>query len=400
MWRYIKILLVLLGVMHLVGFGLNAQAQLAGGEGLLLAPGHPLGGDFVNLYAAARLALAGRIGEIFDPATFAAFEASIIPGEIGVRLWAYPPTSLFLAAPFGLFDFLVGLALWSLAGLVMLGYGARRIGLGWVETTIVLLSPGAVHSVYFGQTGNLATGLLLVALATWRPGMLRPGIAAALLTIKPQTGFLLPLDWLVGRRWGPIAVAVVATVVLFGASVLVFGPSAWSDYLGKSLPFLELVEREATGPFLHMIPSTFIAGRVLGMSSGPALAVHVVVAVLVFTVLVWRLIATASPQRRAMMVLFATPLISPYLHSYDLALVAAGCMLLGRELVRTMRARDLLIGILVVVGWAFANILMGVNRAGVPIGPGIAMLLFAVAAFVPSGGGKTAQTEPEVPSAH
>lgn len=387
MWRYVKILLVLLGLLHLVSFGLNAQAQLAGSEGLLLAPGHPVGGDFVNLYAAGKLALAGRIAEIFDPAQFAAFEASIIPGEIGVRLWAYPPTSLFLAAPFGLVDFLVALGLWSLLGLVVLGYGARRIGLGWVETGIVLMSPGAVHSVYFGQTGNLAAGLLLVALATWRPGVLRPGIAAALLTIKPQTGFLLPLDWLVGRRWGAIAVAVVSTLLLVGASVLVFGPAAWSDYLGKSLPFLELVEREATGPFLHMIPSTFIAGRVLGMASGPAFTVHLVVAALVFAVLVWRLVATASPQRRAVLVLFATPLISPYLHSYDLALVAAGCMLLGRELVQALRARDLLVGILVVVGWAFANILMGVNRAGVPIGPGIGVLLFSVAAFAPARGG-------------
>ena len=387
MWRYVKILLVLLGLLHLVSFGLNAQAQLVGREGLLLAPGHPVGGDFVNLYAAGKLALAGRIADIFDPAQFAAFEASIIAGEIGVRLWAYPPTSLFLAAPFGMVDFLVALGLWSLLGLVVLGYGARRIGLGWVETVIVLLSPGAVHSVYFGQTGNLATGLLLVALATSRPGVLRPGIAAALLTIKPQTGFLLPLDWLVGRRWGAIAVAVVSTLLLVGGSVLVFGPAAWSDYLGKSLPFLELVEREATGPFLHMIPSTFIAGRVLGMASGPAFTVHVVVAALVFAVLVWRLVATASPQRRAVLVLFATPLISPYLHSYDLALVAAGCMLVGRELVQALRARDLLIGILVVVGWAFANILMGVNRAGVPIGPGIGVLLFSVAAFAPARGG-------------
>lgn len=386
MWRYIKILLLGLGLLHLASFGLLAAGQVAGREGLLLTPGNPIGGDFINLFAAARLTLASRFADIFDPALFASYQASLVPGEIGVRLWAYPPTSLFLAAPFGLADFVTALILWSVGGLLVLAYGARRIGLGWLETAILLLSPGAVHSVYYGQTGNIATGLLLVALATWRPGILKPGLAAALLTIKPQAGFLIALDWLIGRRWGAIVVAIGATLLLVGVSLLAFGPAAWVDYVTKSLPFLQQIEREGSGPFLYMIPSLFIAGRVLGLSPDLAFALHLGFAAIVFALLVWRLAVTGSPQRRAVLVLFATPLISPYLHSYDLALVAAGALLLGRDVVRAMRVPDLLVGILVVLGWALANILLGVNEAGVPIAPLIGLALFASAAALPEGG--------------
>src|SRR5690606_26530348 len=152
----------------------------------------------------------GRIGDIYRPDAFMDYQMGFIGAPIGHRIWAYPAHSLFLAVPFGLFSYFVALALWSVLGLAVLAWGCRRLGLDRWESAIVLLSPASILCLYNGQTGNLATGLLLLALAA-RPGRDVTAMgAAAILTMKPQMGLFLPFFWLAEKRWA----ALIGTSIL------------------------------------------------------------------------------------------------------------------------------------------------------------------------------------------
>lgn len=370
----LKLLLLGLTMLYAVAFGAGWAAELAQSGGLLFRNGTPVGGDFINMWTVARLVLAGDVGAIYDPAAFDAFQQSLVQSDIGLRLWAYPPHILLLVWPLGLLGYHAGLVVWSAVGLVALLLACRRFGLDRVETAIVVFSPASMASLYFGQTGNLATALLLVALAGGRGG----GAAAALLTVKPQAGFLLPLLFVIERRWWAILVAAAGTALLVGISLIWFGPEAWRDYVGDTLPLLDRLERQGSGPFMLMIPSLFMAMRVLGLEGGPAATIHLIFAAMVVGVLIWRLLAVRDSLARAAMVLAGTVLVTPYMHNYDLAILLAGAVLVAR-----LWAARALVFLPVALAWGLPQLVYWFNGLGVPLSPLVVLLVFALAAFPP-----------------
>ncbi|MDP9138294.1 MAG: DUF2029 domain-containing protein [Pseudomonadota bacterium] len=261
--RSFKIALLALGLCHLVYFCLAKSGETLGIAGLLYANGSPVGGDFINLWSAARLVLAARTSEIYDVDQFMSHVQTLTGAATGLRIWAYPPHSLLVIWPFGLVGFYAALGIWSEAGLAVLFLGARRFGFDRLETGIILTSPATVLNFYYGQSGSFAAGLLLLALSPRKEHDPLPVGAAALLTLKPQTGFLLPVLWLFQRRWWMIAATAVASLALIGLAVAVFGAGSWRDYITDTLPMLGLLERQGSGPFIAMIPSAFMALRIL-----------------------------------------------------------------------------------------------------------------------------------------
>ena len=379
--RYVKLLLVLLSVLHLGVTVRTSVAEIAAADGYLNADGaSPVGGDFINMFAAGRLVLAGQAETIYQPEAFMAFERTIIPHEIGLRLWAYPPHSLLAVWPLGFLDFWTGLTLWSALGLAVLVWGARRAGFDWMETAIITLSPAAVASVYYGQTGNVAAGLLLLALAAPR-GKVGGALAAGLLTVKPQAGFLLPVVWLIERKFLAIAIAGGVAIALAGASALIFGPNVWRDYLGSTLPLLNQLEREGTGPFLAMIPSAFIAMRLYAGDPVLASYVHGAVAVAAGAFGVWQMWRADSDKARWAIAIAAMALITPYIHIYDLAPVVAAALLVLQQRRDASVASQVLAAVVAIAVWALPFITVLGNSVSVPIG-----VLVLVSLLVVTGG--------------
>ena len=216
MARTFKLVLLVMTLLHAAWFAFNWSRELSGVAGLLNANGTPLAGDFINMWSAAKMALGGTVPDIYLPERFMAFERTIISAEIGLRLWAYPPHSLVFIWPLGLIDFLPALVVRSALGFAALALGARRLRLDWIETAILVLCPAALQCFYYGQTGNLAAGLLLVALSGRRDGDPASVLATALLTMKPQAGFLMPVLWLVRRQWLSIGWTSAIALVCWG----------------------------------------------------------------------------------------------------------------------------------------------------------------------------------------
>jgi len=377
--RKLKTALLIFGLVHLVYFCGAKYSETVGINGLLYPNSTPVGGDFINLWTAAKLILTDRIADIYHVDRFMAYQGTLTGGaDIGLRLWAYPPQSLLLAWPFGLVGYYGALAIWSVLGLAVLAAGARRFGFDRFETAILLTSPATVLNFYYGQTGSLATGLLLLALSA-RSGRDPVSIgAAALLTIKPQLGFLLPLLWAFQSRWRLIAGAAVAVAALVGLAIGLFGLDAWRDYLGDTLPILGQLEREGSGPFMTMIPSMFMALRIVAGDSAMALLGHAAFATLVLIIVIVRFWRVEEAARRTAMMLIATALMTPYLHNYDLAPLLCGALLVARRLA-TFQKPPVYTEFLVIAAWALPQIVVLLNTIGLPISPLLILPLLLLA---------------------
>ncbi len=375
--RYTKPMLIGLTVLHLGSFVRSSWAELSAATGLAHADGSPLGGDFVNMFVTAKLMVAGRVAEIYQPEAFMAFERTIVASDVGLRLWAYPPHSLLFVWPLGYLDYWAGFVLWSVLGLAVLVWGARRAGFDWIETAIIALSPAALSSIYFGQTGNLAAGLLLLALAAPRGGP----VAAALLTIKPQAGFLLPVLWLGERRFVVIAIAGAVAIALGVGSLLAFGPDVWRDYFGPTLGLLNTLEREGEGGFLAMIPSVFIGVRNIVDDATIASYAHAAVAIAAGVFGMWALLRADDARARWAIVIAAMAVITPYIHIYDLApLLAAALIVFTRWSGASVNARAVAALVMLFV-WALPLITIIGNKASVPVGPIVLIALLIVTAI-------------------
>ena len=367
-------MLLVAAVAHLLALGAVMGLLLHDSEGIVNPtpdPGfsRPIGGDFVNMWTAGRMALDGRGPDTYVTERFNEAQQELVGAPIGHRVWAYPPPSLFLAAPFGAMGYLAALATWSALGLVVLAVGSRRFGFGSIETALVVLSPASLLCVYYGQTGNLAAGLLLTAMGARRASTCAG--SAAVLSIKPQLGFALPVLWAVERRWRTIAAAAAAVVGVVGLSVAAFGAEAWRGYLGDTLPELSLLERHGFGKFEHMIPSMFMALRVLGVDGDLAARIHGIVAAPLAIGVVVAVVRTRTrvDQQRAL-ALLGTALLTPYLHVYDLTIVAVAGLLLWTMMERRgPGALRLGAALAAVTAWLLPYLTAGFAAMRLPLSP-------------------------------
>jgi alpha-1,2-mannosyltransferase len=379
----LKTLLLVLTLVYAVTFTISTAAKIAGAAALLSANTAYVGADFINMWSAARLVLERNFSAIYDPEAFMAFQKSFLPADIGLRLWAYPPHSLLFLWPLGFFSYYPALVLWSVIGLALLFWGARRFGFDAIETAIIMLSPASLACLYFGQTGNAAAGLLLLALSARSPEdrTLRdktPIVAAALLTIKPQAGFLLPVLWVVQRRWMAIFWTGVLAVAICLLSIGVFGWDAWRGYLFQTLPVLDELERHGTGPFMLMIPSAFMAFRIVLGDGSLAATLHLIFAAGVVAYLIWRLVKVHDATARNALILIGTVLITPYMHTYDLGLLLCGALLVAR-----LHPEKFGVFVLVAIAWVLPHLVMWLNALNVPLSPLLILPLLVLAGRMP-----------------
>ena len=366
--RFVTLLLVA-GMVGAAFFVLDLSRVYAGSDGYLAVPRQPFGADFVNLWTVGKMVLSGLSGDVYRHEDFMAYQQTFMQADIGLRMWAYPPHSLLLVWPFGLAGYYGIFVIWSLFGLAVLAAGARKFGFDWTETAVLALSPAALQCIAFGQTGNLACGLLLAALAGRSLSSWWSIASAAILTVKPQTGFLLPLLWILRGRWMLIASTGAATLIVVGLSVAAFGIQPWRDYLGDTLPALSDLERQGSGPFLTMIPSLFISLRLLDVDAALASVIHFASAGAAVLFLIWRLRSEENPSRQAALVLIGTCLITPYLHLYDLSILLAGALIVLRGVDRLTGGVRLIVLLAVSAGWALPKLVMPLGEAGLPISP-------------------------------
>lgn len=276
--------------------------------------------DFTILWAAGRFALEG--GPVYDAEALTAAQTMRRPP--GLLPFAYPPSSLWLFAPFGLLPFWPAFWLWTALSLAAFWTAARRIASGW-PLALTLASPNLVWALGLGQTALVVGALVLWGVLLLRD---RPLLAGFLLgvavAIKPQSALLAPIAFAAGRHWSAFAGAAIG----LGAAVLLalpFGPSLWIDWISSLDEFGEIVRGygiEYDGATPRM------AAQLLGLEPLPFQLPGIAAG----TWLVWRGFRTDDIGTRIVTLVCGGLLAVPYAIRYELVAmtpVAASAMLSG-----------------------------------------------------------------------
>ena len=314
---------------------------------LWVFPGHSMAvatRDFAAMWAAGRLVVDGSMPVLFDRPGFNAALQTMLGNGFPQQVWSYPPPALLLAVPFAALPLLSSFVLWTFGTAAALWRALRIGGLSRSASAAVLCSPAVAENALAGQNGALTGALLLgsLLLADSRPAM--AGLLAGVLVFKPQLGVLLPVCFIASGNGRAFRAATVTAGVIVLASTLLFGTSAWSDFFTRTQPTLAamLAEPWRGSPPQRIFASPLMAARALGASLPVAYGFQLTVSLLC-VLLTWRAWRMRDPDPTVRMALTAPLALaaSPWVHTYDMAPLAAAIVVL---LACTLRPSPLLLG--------------------------------------------------------
>jgi|CXWL01.1.fsa_nt_gi hypothetical protein len=299
---------------------------LGGADGLLLANGQPVFGDFIAFWSAGRAVLDGHGAEVHNPALIYAYHQAAIPGIAFVAPWNSPPTFLLIASPLALLPYpLAALVFLAGSGALYL-HAARKLLPDGRALVFALTMPAALYHLGSVQTGLLMAGLSGLALHWLDKRPRAAGALVGLLAIKPHLAILWPLLLALSGRWRAFAAATASMLAIVLLAGFVFGFDSYLRFLGAIAATQDLVtdQRLATpayaslyGNLLGLGASHFIAGGAHLLSASAAL---------LWATLLFR---RSDRATQAAALCAATLLVTPYLFFYDITLLGIGAAMLG-----------------------------------------------------------------------
>jgi hypothetical protein len=287
--------------------------------------------DFVNVWAAGKLALQGHPALAWDWDVQRTIELDVLkqdwPG--GYFAWHYPPPFLFVASVLAQFPYAVAFIGWAAFSIVpylavMRAIIGRNAGL-----VLAIGFPATFINILVGQNGFLTASLIggMLYLLPTRPVL--AGICLGLLSYKPQYGLLFPLVLIAAAEWTVLFTAAIVTVTIAGASWLAFGTESWQAFFHWIPMFSQAFLTEGRAPWFKM-QSIFALVRYVGGTEqlGWIFQWVLTAAVAVVLVVMWR--SRLPYALKAAMLAAATLLTTPYLFMYDLVVLGIAVAFLIR----------------------------------------------------------------------
>ena len=306
--------------MMAVGFLIGMIAWLGSMHANVDPYGKPFGYDFITFYAQSVMAHAGNAARAYIPFEILEVEQAVVPADMSIYLWHYPPTFALVTWPLALVPYKLAYA--GFVGLTFVLYLAviRRISDHRWCLLLALAFPAVFMNAFHGQNGFLNTAVLGFGLLLLEEQAFGAGLILGLLVYKPHFGVLLPLLFVVTGNWRAFLGACVSASLMIALSFAAFGAAPWLTFV-DNLPLVRSLLESGYLPW-PKIPSWFVTLRYLGVPQTVAYAVHGAVAVGVSAAMLraWRR-AGPRPLKLAMTVL-AVISVSPYMFDYDLVLLA------------------------------------------------------------------------------
>ncbi len=315
----------LIGVVGLT-LALAYLVMLAGafaqGQFLTDAQRQPIANDFVAVYAAGQMALAGHAAAAYDWPLHKTAEVGAVGHDFaGYYGWHYPPPFLFVAAALALLPYLAAALIWLIGTLAAFAATLRFIVRDRAGIFVALGFPAAIWNVTAGQNGFLTATLIGGTLAALERRPALAGVFLGLLTYKPQFGLLFPLALIADRRWLTIAVAAAVASAMAAASWLAFGSASWQAFL-HWLPITgHLVLGEGVADF-DRLQSLYGLVRAHDGSETLALALQGAGSIAAAIGIVWLWRSRAPFELKAAALAAATLVATPYVYMYDVTVLA------------------------------------------------------------------------------
>jgi alpha-1,2-mannosyltransferase len=286
-------------------------------------------GDAIALWTWARFLTDHPAAEIYDPSTLHAGQvaAGLDPREY--YPFAYPPSFLLVLRPLALLPY--GVTPLTLAVLGLPLYLWATVGNRWRSPMALaaLVAPTTAISIVAGQTGFLASALLIGGLRLTGRRPILAGLLLGLLTYKPQIGVLVPVALVSAKQWRCIATAFATFLMLFAVTSAVFGPEIWATWFAAIPGFSSYVAAEG-GRILHLMPTVMSTLLQVGVAAPAARLVQAGVSVAMMGV-VWASFRSGPTRLAAATLLVGTFLATPYAFLYDMPIVAAAVFWMIQE---------------------------------------------------------------------
>ncbi len=286
--------------------------------------------DFVNVWAAGRLALDGNPALAYDWDIQKQVELALLRQDfIGYFAWHYPPPFLFVASLLAQFPYSVAFIGWVSVSFVpylamMRAIVGRTFGL-----MLGIAFPMVFNNTLVGQNGFLTASLIGGTLYLLPARPILAGVCLGLLSYKPQYGLLFPLVLIAASQWTVFFTAGVVAVAMAFASWLAFGTESWQAFFHWMPMFSQafLTEGKATW---WKLQSLFSLVRYLGGTEQLAWIFQWILTGTVATglVLMWR--SRVSYSLKAAALAAGTLLTTPYLFMYDMMVLAVPVAFLVR----------------------------------------------------------------------
>lgn len=347
-------------------------------EDLFTTAGPIIGGDFIVFRLAASVAGGPDMVAIYEMANLKAMLQAAYPGRGEFNFaWMYPPTMSFVVAPFALPPYLASFSLWVALFAGGFLFTLFRLWPDRWALFFVAASPAFFQAVITGQNGFMTATLIAAAGAFADRRPILAGIAAGLLTVKPQLGLLIPFAFLAAGCWRAFAAAAATSILLALASVLAYGPEIWTAFFqsvtahgarmaGEGFPFNKLVTPFGLFTMLGAAPA--VASAAQGAAS---------LALAAYVFLVWRRVREWDLRLAALST--SAMLATPYAFYYEIIIMAPAMMLIARRGAQTgwlPYERQMLIAV-----WILPLMMPGLNNApAFPTAALGALLAFLIAA--------------------
>ena len=275
-----------------------------------------LEGDFALYYVFARIGLHHGFGSLYDLSAqrqeWHAFGPTFFYPEI------FPPTLAWLVAPFALWPFPLALTLWTALLLVALvvTWWVCAPGFRWpvrgAHLAVALAAAPVAFGLLLGQVVFVVAAA--VGVGWWLLRRERPfsaGLVLALIALKPQLAFLLPLALLAGGRWRAFAGWLAGSSTILAVCILTLG-------IGGLAVYARLLVEATSALDTLMVPVKLTLAGLL--DQGMLAHAAQVTVVLLTLACCWRRRADA-PEFPIAAGLCASLLVTPFIHTQDLAML-------------------------------------------------------------------------------
>jgi arabinofuranan 3-O-arabinosyltransferase len=292
------------------------------GSWLWDAAGRFVSTDFLNVYAAGKLALEGAPVSAYDWSLHKQMEVRVIGYDFaGYYGWHYPPFYLFVAASLATLPYAVAHAGWSAVSFLPFVAAVRTVSGQNIGFLLALSAPALVANVVIGQNGFLTATLIGFALVFLEKRPVLAGICLGLLTYKPHFGILFPIALIAAGYWRAFFAAGATAVVLALLSIWAYGIQPWLAF-ANWLPVTSNAFLSEGRAEIEKMQSVFALLRTLGATEWIAwsgqIALSSAIAVAIW--IVWRRRDHAYELKAAALGL-GVLLATPYIYLYDMVTI-------------------------------------------------------------------------------
>lgn len=321
--------------------------------------GTPIANDFVDVFAAGKLAAAGNAATAYDWTIHRAVEVSVIGHNFsGYYGWHYPPPFLFIAVALSTLPYFASFFLWTAGTLAPFAFVVSRIAQKREAMLWALAFPAALLDIYVGQNGFFTAALFGAMLLTLKDRPLLAGVFVGLLTYKPQFGILIPIALLAGSHWRALASATFTAALIGALSLVAFGPETWAAFF-HSIPHTTQVILAGGNAGWNKLQTVYGFTRWIGASNAMAWGWQIGTAALMAlgVALMWR--SRMPFALKAAGLCAATLLVTPYAYIYDFPLLAVAIAFLYRHRSFDTRETAILLfaaGLIAIFPWADAPV--------------------------------------------